>query len=192
MAKAEYRSSIRSKNLIKKALAKLIHEKELSKITVSDIIREADISRGTFYAHFSDVQAVVTQIESEEMENLMDFVDRYGFENICTKPAEFITAICEYMAHDIEYYRMLTQSNLLNNFIWRLINVYYERLLERLLMLEEGRNKEEAEIYLIYLTSGAKTIIFSWLNGEVKGSPEEIGERLGKLIRLTQSYYDNE
>ena len=192
MAKAEYRSSIRSKNLIKKALAKLIHEKELSKITVSDIIREADISRGTFYAHFSDVKSVVTQIESEEMENLMDFVDRYGFENICTKPADFITAICEYMARDIEYYRMLTQSNLLNNFIWRLINIYYDRLLERLLMLEESRNKDEAELYLIYLTSGAKTIIFSWLNGEVKGSPEEIGERLGKLIRLTQSYYDYE
>lgn len=190
MAKAEYRSSIRSKNLIKKALAKLIHEKELAKITVSDIIREADISRGTFYAHFSDVKSVVTQIESEEMENLMDFVDRYGFENICTKPAEFITAICEYMSRDIEYYRMLTQSNILNNFIWRLVNVYYERLLDRLLSIEEGRNKDEAELYLIYLTSGAKTIIFSWLNGEIKGTPEEIGKRLGKLINLTQSYYE--
>ncbi len=190
MAKAEYRSSIRSKNLIKKALAKLIHEKELNKITVSDIIREADISRGTFYAHFSDVKTVVNQIESEEMKNLMDFVDRYGFENICTEPANFISAICEYMARDIEYYRMLTQSNILNNFIWRLVNIYYEKLLERLLSLEEGRDKDEAELYLIYLTSGAKTIIFSWLNNEIKGTPEEIGKRLGKLINLTQSYYN--
>ena len=32
MAKAEYRSAIRSKNLIKKAVAKLIHEKDISKI----------------------------------------------------------------------------------------------------------------------------------------------------------------
>ncbi len=190
MAKAEYRSSIRSKNLIKKALAKLIREKELNKITVSDIIREADISRGTFYAHFSDVKTVVNQIESEEMKNLMDFVDRYGFENICTEPANFISAICEYMARDIEYYRMLAQSNILNNFIWRLVNVYYEKLLERLLSLEEGRDKNEAELYLIYLTSGAKTIIFSWLNNEIKGTPEEIGKRLGKLINLTQSYYN--
>ena len=189
MAKAEYRSSIRSKNLIKKALAKLIHEKDLSKITVSDIIREADISRGTFYAHFSDVKSVVTQIESEEMKNLMDFVDRYAFENICTKPRDFIVAICEYMMRDIEYYRMLAQSNILNNFIWRLVNVYYEKLLERVLTFKNIADKNEAEVYLVYLTSGAKTVMLSWLNGELKGSPAEIGERLGNLIKLTQSYY---
>ena len=190
MAKAEYRSSIRSKNLIKKALAKLIHEKEISKITVSDIIREADISRGTFYAHFSDVGSVVTQIESEEMKNLMDFVDRYGFENICTNPDDFIAAICEYMMKDMEYYRMLAMSNILNNFIWRLVNVYYEKLLERVLSLKPQINRTEAEVYLIYITSGAKTAILSWLNGEIKCTPDEIGERLGKLIMLSQTYIE--
>lgn len=189
MAKAEYRSSIRSKNLIKKALAKLIHEKELAKITVSDIIREADISRGTFYAHFSDVNSVVTQIETEEMKNLMDFVDRYGFENICTDPKDFVTLICEYMGRDMDYYRMLAQSNILNNFIWRLVNVYYERLLERVLATKSNTDRNEAELYLIYLTSGAKTVILSWLNGEIKCSPEQIGEKLGKLIALSQTYY---
>lgn len=188
MAKAEYRSSIRSKNLIKKALAKLIHEKELTKITVSDIIREADISRGTFYAHFSDVKSVVTQIESEEMSSLMDFVDRYGFENICTNTGDFIAAICEYMMKDMEYYRMLAMSNILNNFIWRLVNVYYEKLLERVLALKPNIDRTEAEVYLIYITSGAKTAILSWLNGEIKGTPSEIGERLGKLIMLSQEY----
>lgn len=189
MAKAEYRSSIRSKNLIKKALAKLIHEKELSKITVSDIIREADISRGTFYAHFSDVNSVVTQIESEEMKNLVDFVDRYGFINICTTPENFITSICEYMMRDMEYYRMLAQSNILNNFIWRLVNVYYEKLLERVLSIETNKDRNEAEVYLVYITSGAKTVILSWLNGEIKGTPKDIGNRLGQLIKLSQSYY---
>ncbi len=190
MAKAEYRSSIRSKNLIKKALAKLIHEKDLSKITVSDIIREADISRGTFYAHFSDVNSVVTQIETEEMNSLMDFVDKYGFENISIKPKNFIAAICGYMMRDIEYYRMLAMSNILNNFIWRLVNVYYEKLLERVLTLKPDIDRNEAELYLIYITSGAKTVILSWLNGEIKGTPEEIGERLGKLIMLSQTYFE--
>lgn len=189
MAKAEYRSSIRSKNLIKKALAKLIHEKELAKITVSDIIREADISRGTFYAHFSDVNAVVNQIESEEMKNLMDFVDRYGFENIRTNPQKFVTLVCEYMQRDMDYYRMLAQSNILNNFLWRLVYVYYERLLEKVLSAQPDTDRNEADLYLIYITSGAKTVILSWLNGEIKGSPEQIGERLGNLVSISQKYY---
>ncbi len=189
MAKAEYRSSIRSKNLIKKALAKLIHEKDISKITVSDIIREADISRGTFYAHYSDVHAVIEQIESEELKNLMDFVDRFGFENIITNTSAFIEDICIYLNRDIEYYRMIAQSNILNNFIWRLVNIYYEKLLEYTLNSVGTSDRDEAELYLIYITSGAKTIVMSWLNGEIKSSPAEIGERLGKLIKLNQQYY---
>ncbi len=189
MPKAEYRSSIRSKNLIKKALAKLIHEKDISKITVSDIIREADISRGTFYAHYSDVNAVISQIECEEFEHLKDFVDKFGFENITTEISEFMTVICEYLNRDKEYYRMLTQSNILNNFIWRLVNAYYERLLEKVLSTFNVEDKEEANLYLIYITSGAKTTILSWLNEEIKATPEQVGERLGKLVTLNQQYY---
>lgn len=189
MAKAEYRSSIRSKNLIKKALAKLVHEKDIGKITVSDIIREADISRGTFYAHYSDVHAVVEQIEAEEMKNLIDFVERFGFEKLVTEVDEFIENICIYLSRDVEYYRMIAQSNILNNFLWRLVNVYYENLLAYTMNILNATNRDEAELYIIYITSGAKTIILSWLNGEINGTPAEIGQRLGKLIRLNQQYY---
>ena len=192
MPKAEYRSSIRSKNLIKKALAKLIHEKDIAKITVSDIIREADISRGTFYAHYADVNAVINQIESEELKNLIDFVDKFGFENITINISDFITLICEYLNRDMEYYRMLTQSNILNNFIWRLVNVYYEKLHSEVVATVDNANSDEINLYLIYITSGAKTVILSWLNGEIKGTPEQVGERIGKLVALNQQYFINQ
>ena len=190
MPKAEYRSSIRSKNLIKKAVAKLIHEKDIQKITVSDIIREADISRGTFYAHFADVSGVIDQIESEEIRNLIDYVERFGFENVSTNTERFIELLCEYLGRDMEYYRMLTQSNILNNFIWRLVDVYYEKLFSTIVSEKNIENKDEVNLYLIYITSGAKTVILSWLNGEIKASPAEIAKALAKLIQLNQKYYN--
>ena len=189
MAKAEYRSSIRSKNLIKKAVAKLIHEKDVSKITVSDIIREADISRGTFYAHYPDVSSVLKQIENEELKNLMDFVDRFGLKKIIANISDFIEQICEYLNRDVEYYNMLAKSNVLNNFIWRLVEVYYDKLLEIVIALQKESNPSEANIYLIYITSGAKTTILSWLNGEFKASPAEVGKIVGKLINLNMQFY---
>ena len=191
MSKAEYRSSIRSKNLIKKALAKLIHTKDVSKITVSDIIREADISRGTFYAHYSDVNSVVEQIESEELQKIIDFVNRFGVEHVAEDVGTFIKMICEYLSNDMEYYRMLTQSNMLDSFIWRLVNVYYDILLESIVSSGEHRDVDEANLYLLYITSAAKTVLVNWLSGEIKGTPEQIAERLGKLISLNQKYYDD-
>lgn len=191
MPKAEYRSSIRSKNLIKKALAKLIHTKDVSKITVSDIIREADISRGTFYAHYADVNSVVEQIECEELQKIIDFVNRFGVERVTDNVGTFIKMICEYLSNDMEYYRMLTQSNMLDSFIWRLVNIYYDRLLEALISTEKHRDIDEANLYLLYITSAAKTVLVNWLSGEIKGTPEQIAERLGKLISLNQKYYED-
>lgn len=190
MPKAEYRSSIRSKNLIKKAVAKLIHEKDIQKITISDIIREADISRGTFYAHFADVSSVIEQIESEEIQNLMDYVDRFGFENIATDTERFIEFFCKYLSRDIEYYRMLTQSNILNNFIWRVVDIYYEKLFNAISLSQSGMSKNEIDLSLIYITSGIKTVILSWLNGEIKGSPSDIAKSLAELINLNKEFFN--
>ena len=44
MAKAEYRSSLRSKKLITDALVELLDEKTLDKITVTDIVKKAEKS----------------------------------------------------------------------------------------------------------------------------------------------------
>ena len=46
--KAEYRSSIRSKTMIKEALLELMIEKPFDKIAITDIVKKADINRGTF------------------------------------------------------------------------------------------------------------------------------------------------
>ena len=189
MAKAEYRSSIRSKNSIKKAVAKLIHEKEIKKITVSDIIREADISRGTFYAHYSDVDSVLKQIENEELGILMEYVDRFGLENILTNVTSLFEQICDYLGKDMEYYRMLAQSSVFNNFLWRLVEVYYDKLLELVLSQNKANNRDEANIYLVYLTSGAKSTILAWLDGTLKGTPQEIAKILGDLVKLNMLYY---
>ena len=57
--KAEYRSSSRSKLLIRNALVSLMQEKPFEKITVTDIVKRADINRGTFYAHYKDSRQVL-------------------------------------------------------------------------------------------------------------------------------------
>lgn len=62
MAKAEYRSAVRSKRMIIAALADLLQEKPLDKITVTDVVNRAQINRGTFYAHFSDIPDVINHL----------------------------------------------------------------------------------------------------------------------------------
>ncbi|MDH8276334.1 TetR-like C-terminal domain-containing protein, partial [Klebsiella pneumoniae] len=60
-----------------------------------------------------------------------------------------------------------------------------------LISTEKHRDIDEANLYLLYITSAAKTVLVNWLSGEIKGTPEQIAERLGKLISLNQKYYED-
>lgn len=182
MAKAEYRSSIRSKNLIKIALVKLMHEKDLSKITVSDIIREADISRGTFYAHYTDINSVIEQIENEELKKLLTFVDSFKGAELKNPTTVFLRSVCEYLAQDMEYYRMIIKTDIVHNFLHRLINIFYEKTVKSILEANESVTETGANIYLSYTSAGASMVIISWLNGDIKASPREVADKLSKLV----------
>lgn len=74
--KAEYKSAVRSRTLIKRAFLELLREKSIDKITVTDIVARADINRGTFYAHYDDIdslrKAVWADIENELYDALGD------------------------------------------------------------------------------------------------------------------------
>lgn len=182
MPKAEYRSAIRSKNFIKKALVKLMHEKDLSKITVSDIIREADISRGTFYAHFTDINSVIEQIENEELQKLLTFVDSFKYADLRKPTNVFLRSICEYLAKDMEYYRMIIDTDIVHNFLHRLINIFYETTIQQITGCNNNITPVEADIFLSYTSAGASMVIISWLKGDIQGSPKEISDKLSKLV----------
>ncbi len=45
----------------------ILKEKELDKITVSDVIKRAGIVRSTFYNHYENIPALVTAIEDKKI-----------------------------------------------------------------------------------------------------------------------------
>ena len=59
-------SSKKTRNLIKTTFAELMQEKkELNKITVTELVKRADITRSTFYTHYDDIYEVAKDYELE-------------------------------------------------------------------------------------------------------------------------------
>ena len=63
MAEVEDKRIRRTKKLLRQALTRLMQQKDFQSITVTDVVREADINRGTFYAHYRDVYDLRDKIE---------------------------------------------------------------------------------------------------------------------------------
>ena len=60
--------------IIKESLIKLLQTKDIHKITVTDICKEADINRGTFYTHYNDPLDLLQNIEDELFNKILEYL----------------------------------------------------------------------------------------------------------------------
>lgn len=77
----ERRDVIKNKKAILQGYIDMTNEKVIDKITVSDVIKKANVSRATFYAHYSDINALKERFENDFMLMMMQ---------LCTDSIEHI------------------------------------------------------------------------------------------------------
>lgn len=181
--KAEYRSSKRSKAMIKKAFAKLLHEKDISKISVTNIVETAEISRGTFYAHYRDVYSLFDQIENEELDKLLTLIDDIGYEAIIVSPKSFLNETLKYLNRDIEYYKMLFLSNNASRFMLRIKESLENKILNDNNALVCASKKTYAAVYISFFASGLSLTITDWMKGNLSVSLDDLSDILSEIMR---------
>lgn len=64
------RRNAKTEKLIKETFLSLLKKKSLNKITVAELSRQANLGRGTFYLHYTDVYNLYENIETDLMGNL--------------------------------------------------------------------------------------------------------------------------
>ena len=93
--KKEYRSAIRSRRFIRQAFLELLKEKRFDKITVTDIVNRADINRSTFYAHYTDVKALIEEIQYEIVDRSISLIKEIDFLELLNSPIPFLRKLID-------------------------------------------------------------------------------------------------
>ena len=108
--KKEYRSAIRSRKLIRQAFYEILREKNFEKITVTDIVKRADVNRSTFYAHYPDVLGVVEEIQNEIINYTQEFMEGIDFGLFFEDPKPYLQNLIKLVEENNELYRLLMTS----------------------------------------------------------------------------------
>lgn len=74
----------------------LLKEKELDKITVSDVIKKAGIVRSTFYNHYENIPDLITAIEDKTIHDIFTLMETFHPQNDRDMCRSYFLAICDY------------------------------------------------------------------------------------------------
>lgn len=104
--KAEYKNSIRSREMIRQALIRLLKKRSISEISVTDIVREANINRGTFYNHYGNPVDVLYEMK-DELTNTLTAALKLVSDN---NPEEFLNTLYSHFSKNEKTYRTIVNS----------------------------------------------------------------------------------
>lgn len=185
MAKAEYRSSLRSKKLITDALVELLDEKPVDKITVTDIVKKADINRGTFYAHYDNVSDVVNTMFQNAFEVIKESVDA---SSSISEPnfESMLRQLQAVMEENLEFFRKIYTSDINMVVYEQISNILLSYILEH----EEAFSNvphEDFVFYTSFYSGGIIKLYRDWFVGVLPIPFDELTDRTCILLNELQN-----
>lgn len=170
--KNTYRNSIRSKEMIRQALINLVKDnKNINEITVTDVVNEANINRGTFYNHYSNVIEVFEEMKDELFFSLLESLKLAQKQN---NVDSFIVALDNNIKQNENTYRKLVKI------IPRsIIDDMKVNFIEQFLYLEPNIEK----ITLCFLVNGISGIYIDFLENKINCTIEDLGKKSSEILR---------
>lgn len=110
MYRAQNKRKTLTKRLLKESLIKLLKEKDIQKISITELCQEAGINRTTFYSHYGSQYDVLRDMEDTMVLDLQAMVDRYpsgGTWNLL----ELMEAVCDYLKENLELSKAVLGNN---------------------------------------------------------------------------------
>ena len=179
------RRTAKTRKAIIDALADLLYEKELHKVTVKEITEKADINRGTFYKHYLDVYDLYDKAEQDILVDLGMLV--LQLESLPSD--QFFTHLVDYIDDNRAIFRMMFSPNSTSKLRDR-----FNRILEGSLRQLEAEKKDKStsditlRYQINYRSRGCVSIIALWVRGDFAESKDFIIKMLTELDSNTEKF----
>jgi len=181
------RRVIKSKQALKNALLTLLQHKSFNEITITNIVREADLNRGTFYKHYQYKEEILSELFEDVTVDLTKAF-RAPYEKQQVLVVRSLNAstikIFDHVANYSTFYSLLGKTDLFTTFQQKICNLLKELQLSDLHDTQKPMiNKEILASYRAYATLG---LINDWVNEGFKYSTTYMAEQLVEILYSKQ------
>lgn len=174
-----------SRNLLQEALLSLLREKRYPKITVTDIVKRAELSRPTFYAHFETKDDLLMSY----VDDLLDEINDIIMEKLANgDPADIVQRpIIDGKLFTIwlerkEIFEQIRAANI-DYIIFKKIREQHFQIFSQSHLVSpiEKMNPVLQAYCLNYMAGSVAMFLLHWLDEGMPHDPKELGKLLNAL-----------
>ena len=180
MSKAEYRSAIRSRRMIKEAFADLLQEKPLDRITVTDIVNHAQINRGTFYAHYADIPDLIQHLINDTFTSIQEVIPASP-DSTPDVPTQLLNRVQTILEADYDFYQKIMSSSASTLMHEQLVNVVLDYMLQQEPIFPTASHESYA-FMIRFCAGGLSNLYKDWFAGKIPISLDELTARSTQLL----------
>lgn len=179
----------KTQNAIKQALIQLLNEKDLDKITISDITQNADINRGTFYLHYEDKYMLLNKMENEYIEylsNTLNTKDKFyvgmdakAFARIFTE--EKLKKVVLHIDANFEFYKTIFSLERRSQLETKLSQVIYQNM-KKHIATKDTIDGIPLDYFHSYVSGATISFIKYWVKDNRRIDPYTLIDSLVKII----------
>ena len=174
------RRVIKTKRAIQQAFAKLLSEKNINDITVSDIAATADINRKTFYNYYGGIYAVVDEIENDIVNRFDEALTEIDLMSNAATPYMVFDIFTSVIYSNIEFFGYLLSMDSNLSLTAKMVDLLKDKtrtILARYLDISSDR----MELMLDFMVTGFVAVYRSWFNSDRSRPIEEISAEINEL-----------
>lgn len=165
------RRNQKSINAIRNAMTRLLKDKPLNEITMTELGRTADINRSTLYSYYDNPQEIFSKLADESIQGLTE-----ALGNAKYSMTDFIRIYLQHMKEHYAIFLEIHRSSISNPYVREIAAIMNQHL--------EGRSLETDSIIYKYCNYGFFGIAAEWLMSGCGSSIEEIIQELLPIMRV--------
>ena len=188
---AQDRRIARTQAALRDALISLIEQQGLDSISVGDLCAQANITRGTFYNHFKDKEALLASLEDEVISGLDVFQERMANLKLtelakCValkKPLPLLVELFDYLRSEAVFLHAVLGPGGDAAFAQRLRDSVCTNLVQSILH-ERYRKSTDPFVgyYVSFYASAYLGVIMRWVETGMNESSEEMAVIAQRLL----------
>ena len=174
----------KTRSLLRQALVRLMNEKSIQEITVTQLCEACDINRGTFYLHYTDVYDLLSRIEEEMLTDFENVLGKLVPEEIVGQqsPSPAMCRLFEFLADNADMCKVLLCNNGDMAFVEKVTGIVEARIMNKWSTQFERAGYADKEYVFAFIVSGCMGMLQYWLENDMPLSPLEMAGMMESIL----------